>query len=175
MTDHLPRTALLVALLAATACSSSSSTTTTGTDSGTKPDTGGTTHADSGQTHPDSGQTKADAGHDSGSTAPPPPVCGKPGDVGNSLGIGKYCTTETDCPATAPLCSNIENTDGGKLNTFFCVQVCDGCNTAEVCGSGAVCGCLVPGECGCTPTDCTAIIPDGGIAVCTKDASADGS
>jgi hypothetical protein len=113
---------------------------------------------------------------DASKDATPFSACGHPGDKGNSLGVGQYCTG-TGCPATAPICSSIENVDGGTENTFFCVQPCTPCSPAGFCGSGASCVCKAAGECGCTPDSCTAIIPDAGAGVCeggTTDGGSDG-
>jgi hypothetical protein len=117
-------------------------------------------------THVDSGKP-SDAGE-------PFSACGHPGDKGNSLGIGQYCTASTDCPGTAPICSNIENSDADPtLNTFFCVIPCTGCEAPGFCGSGASCVCEAPDKCGCTPVTCSAIIPEGGLATCPPEAGVD--
>jgi hypothetical protein len=107
-------------------------------------------------------------GNDSGTVDAGFSACGHPGDQGNSLGVGKYCTRIQDCPTTAPICSNINNDPNNpQLNTFFCVLPnCDPCGPASACGGNASCVCLFPGECGCTPNSCSAIFPDGGGASC---------
>src|ERR1700749_1004971 len=50
-------------------------------------------------------------------------LCGHPGDPGNSLGVGKYCTSLSDCSTNskATLCSIL-----GSDNTFFCTFACSG-------------------------------------------------
>jgi hypothetical protein len=136
-----------------------------GGSSGTGSDAGGT---DSGGHHEAGG--KADSGSDS---AAPFSACGHPGDKGNSIGIGKYCMGISDCPGTAPICSNIENSPGSTENTYFCVLPCNSCPTADYCGEGASCVCKSAGECGCTPNTCSAIIPDGGVMACGADGGAD--
>lgn len=79
--------------------------------------------------------------------------CGHPGDVGNELGIGKFCASLSDCASTtgAPLCSSL-----GDPNTHFCTKTCTMGSTTE-CGTGAnTCSCNTdnPPRCGCTPTAC---------------------
>lgn len=158
--------------LAAAACSSSS-TTPTGHDSGST-DTG-TSHADTGTTHEDSGKphdagTSKDTGTSAEASAPFS-ACGHPGDKGNELGVGQYCTQVSDCPATAQLCSAIANADGSTRNTFFCVLTCNACSPVGYCGTGASCQCLEPGECGCAPDTCSAVFLDGGAGVCADAAT----
>jgi hypothetical protein len=79
-------------------------------------------------------------------------ACGHPGDVGNSLGVGRFCTTVAECAQTAQakICSTISNgTPPSASDTYFCTMACDpsGPNT---CGEGAHCigsgtsgGCLL--------------------------------
>jgi len=76
--------------------------------------------------------------------------CGNPGDVGNELGIGKYCASLTDClgSTTASLCSSL-----GDPNTHFCTKRCTQGSTTE-CGTGAACTCDGSNRCGCTPMSC---------------------
>jgi hypothetical protein len=76
--------------------------------------------------------------------------CGEPGDTGNSEGVGKFCTSGSDCPTTAPLCSII-----GSKTTFFCTFICQA--GSDACGSDATCTCQGSGSsgpCGCTPNSC---------------------
>jgi hypothetical protein len=75
--------------------------------------------------------------------------CGHPGDTGNDLGIGKFCTDLTMCGGTAPLCSNI-----GDPTTYFCTRTCHADAGVDQCGSGASCECGGGATCGCTPTVC---------------------
>ena len=87
-----------------------------------------------------------DASHDASQSK-----CGNPGDVGNELGIGKFCATLTDCDSTpmAPLCSSL-----GDPKTHFCTKTCQATGSADQCGTGAMCTCGSSNECGCTPTAC---------------------
>jgi len=62
--------------------------------------------------------------------------CGHPGDVGNSLGIGKFCEHQSDCPSKT-LCSQL-----GDPDNFFCTKLCAGGDAgADECGENAVCAC----------------------------------
>jgi hypothetical protein len=75
-------------------------------------------------------------------------TCGHPGDMGNEVGIGKFCLSLSDCVSTAPLCSTI-----GDETTHFCTRTCPMGNDT-VCGTGAQCTCNSSNQCGCTPTVC---------------------
>jgi hypothetical protein len=86
-------------------------------------------------------------------------ACGHPGDVGNSLGVGRYCLTSADCAQTsmARVCSSAAN--GTELTTvysYFCTIV--GCNPTAMgtCGESATCACTCAG-CGCAPVSCAAL------------------
>ncbi len=83
-----------------------------------------------------------DAGFDS--------ACGFPGDKGNSLGVGKFCTSLEDCRDNprATLCTTIANDDN-----FFCTFACTADGGADQCGENATCQCQ-GGRCGCFPNDC---------------------
>ena len=76
--------------------------------------------------------------------------CGKPGDLGNELGIGRFCASLSDCGMTmsAPLCSSL-----GDRNTHFCTKTCTAGSTTS-CGTGAECTCNSSNQCGCTPSTC---------------------
>jgi hypothetical protein len=76
--------------------------------------------------------------------------CGVPGDMGNELGIGKFCASFGDCASTmsAPLCSVI-----GDSDTHFCTKTCSMGSTTS-CGTGAECVCNSGNQCGCTPSMC---------------------
>jgi hypothetical protein len=85
-------------------------------------------------------------------------VCGHPGDVGNSLGVGKYCMKIADClgNSKATLCSTL-----GSDNAFFCTMTCtppaNDMGSTE-CGENAICQCgsgSAQSGCGCYPTSCT--------------------
>jgi hypothetical protein len=114
-----------------------------------------------------------------GGTSPPPPVadmtlvldltftsnCGRPGDTGNSLGVGSFCEKSSDCSknSKALLCTTL-----GDSENFFCTFPCSRTGTPDQCGENARCACT-GGGCGCFPTRCDGPQPDGGA-----DAGADG-
>jgi hypothetical protein len=79
-------------------------------------------------------------------------ICGEPGDLGNSVGVGRFCTELGDCIETvdAPLCANF-----GDPAAHFCTNLCDDDADAgpPSCGEGASCACG-EGGCGCTPDVC---------------------
>lgn len=80
--------------------------------------------------------------------------CGHPGDLGNELGVGKFCQTLTDCGdnMNATLCSSL-----GDDTTHFCTMLCSPPGSdagATACGTGAECTCDNSGSCGCVPTAC---------------------
>ncbi len=89
--------------------------------------------------------------------------CGHPGDVGNSLGVGKFCTNQgPDCGGNgmATLCSALTNGQTPMpTDTYFCSFLCQP-TVANVCGENAACLCNSSGSCACIPTSC--IPPDGG-------------
>jgi hypothetical protein len=75
-------------------------------------------------------------------------TCGHPGDMGNELGVGKYCTGLTDCLGqSAGICAVI-----GDPNAHFCTKTCTQGNNAS-CGSNAQCACQ-GSQCGCLPNSC---------------------
>lgn len=76
--------------------------------------------------------------------------CGRPGDTGNELGVGKFCASLSDCSSTqsAPLCSSL-----GDKDTHFCTKMCP-MGSTDACGTGAECTCNSSNQCGCTPTVC---------------------
>jgi len=78
-------------------------------------------------------------------------TCGHPGDTGNELGIGKFCTSLSDCTTTvsAPLCSIL-----GDPTTHFCTETCSATGSAGQCGTATTCTCNTSNQCGCTPTVC---------------------
>jgi hypothetical protein len=71
--------------------------------------------------------------------------CGQPGDVGNNLGVGKYCNGFGDCTGMASLCANL-----GDPKLHFCTMTC---SMGGNCGTGATCQCQ-GGQCGCFPDSC---------------------
>ena len=78
-------------------------------------------------------------------------ICGKPGDMGNELGIGKFCLNQSsgECATTAnaPLCSSL-----GNAMTHFCTKTCT-MGSTDQCGTATTCTCQ-GSSCGCTPTSC---------------------
>jgi hypothetical protein len=79
-------------------------------------------------------------------------TCGQPGDQGNELGIGQFCTGQADCSTTtnAPLCSIL-----GDSDTHFCTKTCSSTGSAGQCGTGGIeCTCNSSNQCGCTPSMC---------------------
>jgi hypothetical protein len=73
--------------------------------------------------------------------------CGQPGDPGNELGVGKYCTGFTECSGLmASFCANL----GGDAQLHFCTMAC---SAGGNCGAGATCQCQ-GGQCGCVPDSC---------------------
>lgn len=77
-------------------------------------------------------------------------TCGEPGDTGNSIGVGKFCDTISDCSGNgeATLCSSL-----GDQSTHFCTKICNSDAGPADCGEGATCVCASAG-CGCTPMEC---------------------
>ena len=71
--------------------------------------------------------------------------CGQPGDAGNELGVGKYCSGFGDCTGMANLCASL-----GDPQLHFCTMVCQ---MGGNCGTGATCQCQ-GGQCGCFPDSC---------------------
>lgn len=125
--------------------STAADTSTSGTDtgaSGADTKTGGADTATSGDAA--TSDTKS-----AGDTSTP---CGKPGDTGNPLGVGKYCAGILDCigNGSATICSSI-----GDATTHFCTMSCTkpAAGAADPCGTGASCQCDT-GGCGCTPNSC---------------------
>lgn len=70
--------------------------------------------------------------------------CGQPGDKGNELGVGEYCTGFT-CTGMANLCATL-----GDPKLHFCTMTC---TAGGNCGTGATCQCQ-GGQCGCFPDSC---------------------
>ncbi len=78
-------------------------------------------------------------------------TCGHPGDLGNELGIGKFCERLSDCSGTAGLCSVL-----GDPTTHFCTKTCSATGPADQCGTATQCECNASNQCGCTPSACLA-------------------
>src|SRR5262245_26396157 len=72
-------------------------------------------------------------------------ICGHPCDTGNSLGVGKYCTTFDDCSSNprATICPVVFDP---TTHAYACTFVCLG-PTDTVCGENASCQCD-GGRCG---------------------------
>ena len=117
-------------------CGSSSS-------AGAAPSTAGAGGAGGGSTG--AGGDAADAGTDA-----PVSKCGKPGDKGNSLGVGMFCDSLKVCSPNpkAKLCTTIAADD-----EFFCTFACKQCGPPDQCGEDATCQCS-NGGCGCFPNHC---------------------
>lgn len=89
-------------------------------------------------------------------------ACGKPGDKGNSIGVGKFCTQISDCTtegAKTTLCSSLGNGSMPSANdTYFCtIFPCKQDGGADFCGDNATCVCGSGGGmtgCACTPNTC---------------------
>jgi hypothetical protein len=99
---------------------------------------------------------------DSGPEAPedaaaPLSACGSPGDLGNSIGVGKFCRTALDClkNGNADICSSILNDVSAPkaTDTYFCTIACMPDAGVSQCGDDAVCSCVSLG-CGCVPSRC---------------------
>jgi hypothetical protein len=90
--------------------------------------------------------------------------CGYPGDTGNSKGVGRYCTSNTD-PAcrSSGLPANICSTAEGNPNrpTFFCTMACSGDTDTTTCGENAKCTKNSSGLYGCVPQACLTNLPPG--------------
>lgn len=86
--------------------------------------------------------------------------CGHPGDTGNSLGVGQFCTTFKDCGGSTNLCSKIGNDPNGPnpKDTYFCtIYPCSPDAGTSECGENATCTCGDSGGmtgCACTPNRC---------------------
>jgi hypothetical protein len=84
-------------------------------------------------------------------------LCGHPGDVGNSKGIGKYCMDSTMCGGgqMASVCSTVMPIPQGPI--YFCTYPCNPNATTPQCAENATCTCLSasnPNLCGCVPDTC---------------------
>jgi hypothetical protein len=145
-----------------------------GTDAGTDGKTGtdsGSSTGDSG-TPLDTGSAVVDSGSaGDGCVAPydaaayANSTCGLPGQQGNSLGVGQFCVTSSDCTCNsqATTCSSLGNGMPGVPPTYFCFSFCmpvDGGGDAG-CGPNAQCFCE-GANCVCTPDSCLSGGGDGG-------------
>src|SRR4051794_1945100 len=79
----------------------------------------------------------------------PTSCCGKPGNPGNELGVGKFCQDSLDCTSIkATICAATFSP-----NLTFCTFSCSMTGPANQCGSGAQCQCA-NGQCACIPGEC---------------------
>src|SRR5260221_14316555 len=72
--------------------------------------------------------------------------CGHPGDTGNSLGVGKFCTTIAECQVgnmKTNICSSLGNApDPSPDDTYFCtIYPCHLDGGMAECGEDATCTC----------------------------------
>ncbi len=84
--------------------------------------------------------------------------CGHPGDTGNSLGVGQFCTNQgPDCTANskAKLCSALVNGQTPSASdSYFCSFTCQMSDPPGTCGENAACLCNSSGSCACIPQRC---------------------
>lgn len=89
--------------------------------------------------------------------------CGHPGDTGNSLGVGLFCTNDgPDCGGNskATLCSALVNGQTPSASdSYFCTFQCATTDPPGTCGENAACVCS-GANCACVPARC--IASDGG-------------
>src|SRR5690349_533034 len=62
--------------------------------------------------------------------------CGHVGDLGNSKGVGQYCTTNSQCTGSAKICSYAYAPD---KKSYICTTVCFSATDTTSCGEGAAC------------------------------------
>ncbi len=72
-------------------------------------------------------------------------LCAEPGSLGNSEGVGLYCTTNAMCTGAASLCTVVQQADAPP----FCTKVCF---SDDTCGEDATCETNGGAIGGCTPT-----------------------
>ncbi|MCU1278902.1 MAG: hypothetical protein JWM53_2448 [bacterium] len=84
--------------------------------------------------------------------------CGHPGDVGNSLGVGKFCTNQgPDCTGNgmATTCGALFNGQTPMpSDAYFCSFQCQMTSPPGFCGENAECLCNASNLCACIPTSC---------------------
>ncbi|HZS37908.1 MAG TPA: hypothetical protein VFF06_13820 [Polyangia bacterium] len=138
------RVVLFCSVLSALACGSTGIPTGDGGGPGTDLSGGGADFAQSGSS--DLAMSgSSDLSQPGGDLAGAGLCCGQPGDVGNNLGVGKYCNGFGDCTGMANLCANL-----GDPQLHFCTMICQ---QGGNCGTGATCQCQ-GGQCGCFPDSC---------------------
>lgn len=85
--------------------------------------------------------------------------CGHPGDLGNSKGVGQYCTTNAQCTGSAKICSYAYAPD---KKSYICTTVCFSATDTTSCGEGAICAKdSSSGLFGCVPMTCVNNPPPG--------------
>jgi hypothetical protein len=89
--------------------------------------------------------------------------CGHPGDTGNSLGIGSYCTTQAQCNSNT-LCAAVYGAP--SEHSYFCTKECNAPSDAGVdtktCAENTTCTQdSVTHLYGCVPNSCLTNIPPG--------------
>jgi hypothetical protein len=114
----------------ASTTSTTASSTSAGAASGSTDGTSGTTGT-TGATTTTEPTATADAG--SAAAADASTACVQPTDEGNSVGVGKFCTTSTDC-GTNLLCSAAF---GAPAGATFCSLICS--TDSDCGGDGAIC------------------------------------
>ena len=84
--------------------------------------------------------------------------CGHAGDVGNSVGVGRFCTNQgPDCTMNgkATTCSALFNgSTPSPTDSYFCSFQCLMTDPAGSCGDNAECLCASSGLCACIPVSC---------------------
>lgn len=99
--------------------------------------------------------------------------CGRPGDKGNSLGVGQFCVNISDCETNskARLCTTF-----GDPENYFCTFRCSpDADPPNVCGESARCACNDKGSaCGCFPTRCDGPPSDSGSDAAPDSTAPDG-
>lgn len=84
--------------------------------------------------------------------------CGKPGDTGNSKGVGKYCKVQADCNS-GTLCAYVFQP---QKQSYFCLITCNSESDTTTCGENSTCTKdSNTGAYGCVPNSCLANKPAG--------------
>ncbi len=85
--------------------------------------------------------------------------CGKPGDPGNSKGVGQFCMEHGDCTGAAALCSWAV---APQKRAYFCTLPCSPDMGSTACGENSVCQFDSSFQAyGCVPSACIANLPAG--------------
>lgn len=134
----------------------SSGGSSSGSSGGSSSSSGGSSSGGSSSSSGSSGASSSSGGSSSGAVDAGYSVdaagfkgCGKPGDKGNSIGVGKYCNGFSDClgNSKAILCATL-----GDPNAHFCTNSCQ-VGDPSACGENATCTCQ-GSQCGCFPDAC---------------------